>query len=334
MSYRLTTPAGSYLLQRINHRVFPDIVGLSANIRQVTDHIRARIATAGGEAAQQLTLRLVPTLAGEDYHQDDEGNYWRMFDFLEGLLAYDFVETPEQAYAGARSFGYFLCFLSDFPPERIVPVLPDFHNVVYRLNAFNLARMPTKYAGGGAQVQRMLAERKKQCAPDIARALALSAGLTDLQHAWEAGKLPTRVTHNDTKFNNVLLSPEGQGKAVVDLDTVMPGIVHFDFGDGIRTATATATEDEADLGLVGVDPEKYRAFQEGYLSVTHDVLTPAEHHYLPRSGALLAYIMGVRFLTDYLLGDTYYGAKYPGHNLVRARNQLRLAEVLRAFSRG
>jgi Ser/Thr protein kinase RdoA (MazF antagonist) len=322
-SYRVTTAAGNYLLQRINHQVFPDVPALTSNIRLVTDHIRTRITAASGEASEQLTLRLVPTLRGDHYHRDADGHYWRMFNFLDGLLAYDLVETPEQAYAGARSFGYFLRFLTDFPPERVVPILPDFHNVVHRLNTFNLAR---------AQVQGKLKERGRQCQPDIARVISLSDGLTDLQQAWEAGTLPTRITHNDTKFNNVLLSPDGRGKAVIDLDTVMPGIVHFDFGDGIRTGTATAEEDEADQGLVGVDPEKYRAFQEGYLSVTSDFLTDAELHYLPRSGALLAYIMGVRFLTDYLMGDTYYGAKYPEHNLVRARNQLQMAEKLREFT--
>jgi aminoglycoside phosphotransferase (APT) family kinase protein len=153
-----------------------------------------------------------------------------------------------------------------------------------------------------------------------------------LQRAWEKGILKTRVTHNDTKFNNVMLTPAGEGRAVVDLDTVMPGIVHFDYGDGIRTAAATAAEDEPDLQLIGVDREKYNAFTEGYLSVTRDYLSEAELHYLPQSGALLAYIMAVRFLTDFFNGDVYYGIKYPEHNLVRGRNQLKLAELLARYS--
>lgn len=314
-SFRVTTGEGNYLLQRINHHVFPDVAALSSNIQLVTGHLRKRIASANGEAGEQRTLRLIPTHDGTLWHQDATGKYWRMYDFMEGLVSYDLVETEEQAYAGARSYGHFLNFLSDFSAQQLVPVLPDFHNILSRLGRFN-------------QAKGKASERIRQCQPEIKRVLTLADGLTEIHRAWESGLLPTRVTHNDTKFNNVLLTPDGQGRAVVDLDTVMPGIVHFDYGDGIRTATATVAEDEADLQLLGVDQEKYQAFTEGYLSVTRDFLTPAELHFLPHSGALLAYLMAVRFLTDYFEGDVYYATKYPEHNLVRGRNQLRLAELL------
>jgi Ser/Thr protein kinase RdoA (MazF antagonist) len=152
--------------------------------------------------------------------------------------------------------------------------------------------------------------------------------LTTIQRSWDAGQLPTRTTHNDTKFNNVLFGSDGIGRAVVDLDTVMQGVVHFDFGDGVRTGAATAPEDEADLHLVGVDPAKYQAFQEGYLEITQDYLTPLELELLPLAGPLLAYLMAVRFLTDFLNGDVYYKTAYPDHNLVRGRNQLKLVEEL------
>ncbi|SEQ52031.1 phosphotransferase enzyme family protein [Neolewinella agarilytica] len=318
-SYLVKTNSSSYLLQRINHHVFPDVAALSANIESVTDHLRKRIATADGEAGEQMTLRLIPAHNGKRWHQDETGGYWRMYDFLEGLVSYDVVETAEQAYAGARSYGHFLNFLSDFNAKQLTPVLPDFHNVVSRLRNFE---------GALKSSVPKLAERVRQCPSEIKRVYELADGLTAIQRAWENGKLSTRVTHNDTKFNNVLLTPDGRGRAVVDLDTVMPGIVHFDYGDGIRTATATVAEDEADLQLLDVDREKYRAFTEGYLSVTRDLLNPAELHYLPRSGALLAYLMAVRFLTDYFEGDVYYTTKYPEHNLVRGRNQLKLAELL------
>jgi Ser/Thr protein kinase RdoA (MazF antagonist) len=262
---------------------------------------------------------LVPTLEGKWWLEDETGAYWRVFEFLSGLVSYDVVETPEQAYAGARSYGYFLQFLDDFPAEQIVPVLPDFHNIVSRLKAFEAAR---------TQVQGKFKSRVLQCQPEIKRVLALADQMTALQQAWKKGVLKTRVTHNDTKFNNVMLTPAGEGRAVVDLDTVMPGIVHFDYGDGIRTAAATAAEDEPDLQLIGVDREKYKAFTEGYLSVTRDYLSEAELHYLPQSGALLAYIMSVRFLTDYFNGDLYYSVKHPEHNLVRGQGQLRLSEIL------
>lgn len=318
-SFRVKTGGGDYLLQRINHLVFPDIPALSDNIRLVTDHLREKIQSATGEAGRQLTLQLVPTEEGKWWLKDEESSYWRVFEFLPGLVSYDVVETPEQAFAGARSYGFFLRFLDDFPARRIVPVLPDFHNIVSRLHAFNAAR---------TQVRGELKSRVSQCESEIRRILALADEMTTLQKAWERGVLKTRVTHNDTKFNNVLLSPAGEGRAVVDLDTVMPGIVHFDYGDGIRTAAATAAEDEPDLHLIGVDREKYKAFTEGYLSVTRDYLSEAELHYLPKSGALLAYIMAVRFFTDYFSGDVYYSVKYPEHNLVRGRGQLLLGEVL------
>lgn len=322
-SFRVKAEGGDYLLQRINNLVFPDIEALSNNIQLVTDHLRGKIVEARGEAGRQRTLQLVSTLEGQYWLKDKEGSYWRIFDFMSGLVSYDVVETPEQAYAGARSYGYFLSFLDDFPANQIVPVLPDFHNIVSRLKAFEAAR---------TQVQGTLTGRVEQSLLEVKRVLALADEMTAVQQAWERGALKTRVTHNDTKFNNVLLTPAGEGRAVVDLDTVMPGIVHFDYGDGIRTAAATAAEDEADNHLIGVDREKYDAFTEGYLSVTRDYLSAAELHYLPKSGALLAYIMAVRFLTDYFMGDVYYTIKYPEHNLVRGRNQLRLAEVLARFS--
>lgn len=323
-SYKLDAGKKSYLLQRINHHVFPDVAALSNNIHLVTSHLRQQITSASGEAGKQQTLKLIATTNGALFCQDDDGAYWRMYDFLEGLVAYDVVETPEQAYGGARSFGFFLRFLTDFPVDKLVPVLPDFHNIVFRLKNFEEAR---------TQVQGKLRERARHCQPEIKRIHKLADELTALQRAWQSGKLPTRVTHNDTKFNNVLLTPAGQGRAVIDLDTVMPGIVHFDYGDGIRTATASVAEDEADLNLLHIDAEKHRAFTEGYLSVTSDQLSPTELHYLPRSGALLAYLMAVRFLTDYFQGDIYYTIKYPQHNLIRARNQLRLAELLNAFGK-
>lgn len=319
-TYRVKTSDGpDYLLQRINHHVFPDVGALMTNIQLVTDHVRQRSAAARNVSVPQQTLTIVPTLNGKLFCRDEDGAYWRVFEFMDGLVSYDLVETPEQAYEGARSYGYFLRFLDDFPAEKIRPVIPDFHNIITRLRAFEAAR---------TQVPVTLKSRVSQCQPEIRRVLAIADEMCALQQAWQKGVLKTRVTHNDTKFNNVLLTPQGHGKAVIDLDTVMPGIVHFDYGDGIRTAAATAAEDEADLHLIGVDNDKYQGFTEGYLSVTRDYLSPAELHYLPKSGALLAYLMAVRFLTDYFMGDVYYGIKHPEHNLVRGRGQLRLAEVL------
>jgi len=312
-SYRV---GDGYLLQRINHHVFPDVTGLMNNIDLVTRHLRTRIAVAAGDAAEQQTLTIVPTTSGKLFEQDGTGDYWRVYELLSGLHSHDLPETPEQAYAGARSYGYFLRFLDDFPARRITPIIPDFHNIISRLAAFE------------ATVKHDPANRVRECHDDIATVRSLADRMTVIQRAWDAGKLRTRVTHNDTKFNNVMLDAAGNGRCVVDLDTVMPGVVHFDLGDALRTGAATANEDEADLQLVGIDREKAGAITEGYLSVTRDVLTEEELHLLPHSGSLLAYLMAVRFLTDHLAGDRYYKITHPGHNLVRGRNQLCLVGSL------
>lgn len=312
-SYRV---GDDYLLQRINHKVFPDVAGLMSNIDLVTRHIRTKIAEAAGEAAEQQTLSIIPTTNGKLFTRDDTGNYWRVYEYLHGLHSHDLLETPEQAYAGARSYGYFLRFLDDFPPGRITDVIPNFHNIITRLEAFELA------------VKNDANNRVRECRKEIDYVYSLADRMTLIQRMWAAGKLRTRITHNDTKFNNVMFDAAGNGRCVVDLDTVMRGVVHFDFGDAIRTGAATANEDEADLQIVGVDREKLRAITEGYLSLTRDFLTPEELELLPRSGELLAYLMAVRFLTDYLAGDRYYKIAYPEHNLVRGRNQLRVVSSL------
>jgi len=321
-SYRVSTTADAtpdYLLQRINHEIFTNVGAMMRNIDLVTNHIRQRLTKEDG----QDTLTIIPTKTGKLFYTDDHGNYWRVYEFLSGLQSYDLLETAEQAYEGARSYGYFLRFLDDLPTDQIVPVLPGFHNIVSRLSAFNQAR---------SQVRGKLKSRASQCRPEINYVLSLAEGMGGLQRLWQASKLPTRITHNDTKFNNVMLTAAGKGRCVVDLDTVMPGIVHFDFGDGVRTGIATANEDEEDLALVDVDLDKFQGFAAGYLDVTRDYLSPTERQTLGQAGPLLAYIMGVRFLTDYLAGDVYYKIKHPEHNLVRARNQLQLVRVLTARS--
>jgi len=188
-SYRV---GDGYLLQRINHHVFPDVAGLMNNINLVTGHIRKKIARAAGEAAGQQTLKIIPTTDGQLFAQGNDGNYWRVYEFLNGLHSYNLLETPEQAYAGARSYGYFLRFLDDFPSGKITDIIPDFHNIITRLNAFELA------------VRHNSANRVRECKEDISYIRSLADRMTTIQHAWQSGKLRTRITHNDTKFNNVM----------------------------------------------------------------------------------------------------------------------------------
>lgn len=299
-----------YLLQRINHEIFKDVDLMMNNIARVTSHIRAKINENPEYSEKYDTLTIIPTIDGQYYYKDEKGNYWRTFEFLKGLKSYDFVETAEQAYQGARAFGQFLVFLDDFPVNTIRETIPGFHDIVKRLKSFSEA------------VKAPHGERGIECKNEIDYVLSLADQMSKIQQLSNTGKIRKRVTHNDTKFNNVLLTEQDQGRCVIDLDTVMPGVVHYDFGDGIRTSASTTEEDEADLQKVDVDMSKFSAFAEGYLDATRNILEPIEVEYLPQAGPLLAYIMGVRFLTDYLSGDHYYKTSFEGHNLQRARCQL------------
>ncbi|MEO9804817.1 MAG: aminoglycoside phosphotransferase family protein [Reichenbachiella sp.] len=300
-----------YLLQRVNHEVFKDVPAMMENIRMVTDHIKKNSSLDWN----QETLEIVKTIDGQLFtkHHDD---YWRMFEFKKGTKSYDVVETPEQAYQGAFAFGTFFRLLSDFPAEKLTDTLPEFHNIILRLEALEKA-VKDDVRGRASKVKEEI---------DFVRAIA--SLMCEIEHLKLGGKIPLRVTHNDTKFNNVLLDENDKGICVIDLDTVMLGIVHYDFGDGIRTSTNTAKEDETDLQLVNFDMKKFEAFTEGYLDACRDILTTIEIEYLGLSGALLAYIMGVRFLTDYLMGDVYYKIDHENHNLDRSRTQLELTRQI------
>lgn len=303
--------APDYLLQRVNHEIFKDVAAMMENIRLVTEHIK----TGGSSGIKQETLDIVRTI-DQQLFTIYEGNYWRMFEFKKGTKSYEVVETPEQAYQGALAFGTFFRLLSDFPAEKLTDTLPEFHNVILRLEVFEKA-VKEDIKGRTAEVKNEINFVRKNA--DL---------MCEMERLKQVGKIPLRVTHNDTKFNNVLLDDKGRGFCVIDLDTVMSGIVHYDFGDGIRTSTNTAKEDETDLSLVHFDLEKFKAFATGFLEASRDILNSFEIEYLGRSGGLLAYIMGVRFLTDYLMGDVYYKINREGHNLDRARTQLKLTRQI------
>lgn len=301
-----------YLLQRVNHEVFKDVPGMMDNIWQVTEHFNKRNSIPANSLHNQETLELVKTHEGKLFTKTADGNYWRIFVFKKGLKSYDLVETPEQAYEGAKAFGLFFNLLSDFPTDRLIDTIPNFHNIILRLQT--LKQVVEKFPNG----------RTKQVEKDIKFVFEVSEQMCQVEHLKLKGEIPIRVTHNDTKFNNVMLSQQDKGICVIDLDTVMPGVVHYDFGDGIRTGTTTAAEDETDLSLVQFDINKYEAFTAGYLDVTREILSPIEVELIGLSGALFAYIMGVRFLTDYISNDVYYKINYPEHNLHRAQCQFQL----------
>lgn len=299
-----------YLLQRINHLVFKEVEQMMRNIKRVTEHVNQQLPGS--------TLELIPTRDGASYYQDPNGNYWRIYLFRQELHSIDVAATPGQIYEGAKAFGRFLSHLADFPAHTLHYTIPHFHDVSVRLQQLKQA------------VDEDVVGRVQQALPAIEYSWSITAMMKRIQQAGERGEIPLRVTHNDTKFNNVLLDEAGRGRCVIDLETVMPGYVHFDFGDGIRTTVTTAAEDEADLAKVIVDLDRFQAFAQGYLEETRDILSPAELQYLPLAGPLLAYLMGIRFLADFLRGDSYYKIHFEGQNLQRAYAQLELTKNLLA----
>ncbi len=299
-----------YLLQRINHLIFTEVEQMMLNICRVTEHINQKLPGS--------TLELIRTRKGKNFHRDTVGNYWRIYRFRKELQSIDVAETPTQIYEGAKAFGRFLSHLADFPAHTLHDTIPHFHDVVIRLQQLQQA------------INKNEVGRVKEALPAIEYSWEIAEIMQRIQKAGERGEIPLRVTHNDTKFNNVLLDEAGRGRCVIDLETVMPGYVHFDFGDGIRTTVTTAAEDEADLEKITVDLDRFQAFAQGYLEETRDILSPAELQYLPLAGPLLAYLMGIRFLADFLRGDSYYKIHFAGQNLQRARAQLELTRKLLA----
>jgi aminoglycoside phosphotransferase (APT) family kinase protein len=301
----------STLLQRINHHIFKNPAALMSNIERVTAHITAQVADHPD--ASRRALHLIPTRDGAKCHRDPEGNWWRMYQFVERARSYDSVETPRQAYQAAYAFGQFQHQLATLPAPRLSDTIPDFHHT------------PKRFAALESAVSSDTVNRAIHAAPEIAFALARQPITGILLQA----DLPERVTHNDTKFNNVLLDDEtGEGLCVIDLDTVMPGLALYDFGDMVRTATSPAAEDERDLSRVCMRMPMFEALVRGYLAAAGSFLTPAEKQYLAFSGKLITFEIGLRFLTDYLAGDTYYKVHRLEHNLDRCRTQFQLVKSI------
>ncbi|MCG3149576.1 MAG: N-acetylhexosamine 1-kinase [Verrucomicrobiae bacterium] len=307
-TYRVSCAGGQYILQRINHAVFKNPVAVMENIHRVTTHLHAKLHNGAGRA-----LTLVPTRAGQIYFRDAAGNYWRAYLFIDRAHTYDAVERPQQAYQAARAFGRFQQQLADLPAPRLHDTIPDFHHT------------PKRFAALLAALGGDVAKRAALAKPEIDFALRRQA-LTPV--LVEAG-LPERITHNDTKFNNVMLDDvTGEGMCVIDLDTVMPGLVLYDFGDMVRTTTSPAKEDERDLAKVTLQLPMFEALVRGYLSTAGEFLTAAERRHLVFAGMLITFEIGIRFLTDFLNGDTYFKTHRENHNLDRARTQFRLVESI------
>ena len=299
------------ILQRINHKIFRNPVTNMENIQRVTAYLAAKMA--GEPDCGRRVMTLIPARDGRVWHVDAEGNYWRMYQFIEGARTYEAVESTAQAFQAAKAFGEFQRRLSDLPAPRLHETIPDFHHTPKRFAALERA-IASDVAGRAAGAKR-----------EIEFALARQSIASVLQ---DAG-LPERVTHNDTKFSNVMLDDAtGEGICVIDLDTVMPGLALHDFGDMVRTTTSPAKEDEPDLSKVTMQFPMFEALVRGYLSSAGGFLTKAERQHLVLSGKVISFEQGVRFLADYLAGDTYYKVHYDGQNLDRCRTQFKLIESI------
>lgn len=318
-TYRIknSDPNGiDYLLQRINHHVFKDVPVLMQNLLYVTNHLKQKLAEIPGSDLEKEVMTIVETRDGKPYFKDDHGSYWRVFHFLKDTRSYDQVTKEQQAYEGGKAFGRFQAMLADMEPGLIKDTIPDFHNIESRLTKFELA-VETDKVG-----------RLSKVLPEVEFVRQRADEMSEILRLGRAGRLPLRIVHNDTKFNNVLLNNDDQAQCVIDLDTVMPGYVAYDFGDSIRTIANTAPEDEENIELIDINISLFESYAKGYLKEAIAFLTESELNSLLKGALLLPYAQTVRFLTDYLEGDHYYKIKSPDHNLQRTRAQLALVKKL------
>ena len=304
-----------YIHQRMNHAIFKDPPALMENIRRVTEHLHRKLA--GRPDADRRALTLLPARDGRTFFQDEAGNYWRTYVFIERARTYDAVESTTQAFQAAKAFGKFQDDLADLPPPPLHVTLPGFHDTPKRFAAFEQA------------VEADAAGRVRLAGPEIdfvRRRKPIAGVLLELHRQ---GEIPERITHNDTKLNNVMLDDAThEGICVIDLDTVMPGLALYDFGDMVRTTTNPAFEDERDLSKVRMLMPMYEALVRGYLAAAGHFINKVERQHLAFAGKLITLEIGLRFLTDFLAGDVYFKVHREAHNLDRCRTQFKLVESI------
>lgn len=301
-----------YVLQRIERRVFGNPAGLMKNIAAVTRHMRGKALLAGRDPDRR-TLTIIPTDRGDDFLEDGDGECWRAYAYIEGTHSRDTAESPAQFRGAGALLGNFHATLSDFPIASLYETIPAFHDTKLRYGQFLNA------------VGRDAANRARGAAAEIGFLSARGGDSSVLADLIAEGRLPLRATHNDTKFGNILIDDAtGECLCLIDLDTVMAGLCLYDFGDSIRTGASTGLEDERDLSKVSMDLGLFESFARGYLEAAGGILTRLERELLPFSAWLMTLESGLRFLTDHLNGDTYFKVHRPGHNLDRARTQIKL----------
>jgi len=306
-----------FVLQRINGGVFKNVPGLIENKVAISLHIENKLKDLSNKKRKRRVLSFAKTKSGSSYYKDQQDNYWNLMYFIDDSITFETVKDEQIAYEGGRLMGQFLTFTSDFDVSKIIEVIPRFHDMSFRYMQFDQA------------LKTACAERLNNAKEQIKLVEDYKEEMHIIQGLKESGALKIRVTHNDTKISNILFNHKHKGLCVIDTDTVMPGIIHYDFGDAIRTICNTAAEDETNLELVEFNVSYYKAYTKGFLKKMAPFISPLELRYLPLGAKTMIFIMALRFLTDYLSGDVYYKTKYPEHNFDRAKNQFKL---LKSFS--
>ena len=306
-----------YIHQKLNRNVFKNPAAVMKNVMRVTTHIRKKQEARNIRDATRRSLIVIPTRDGNSFYQNGDSEVWRTFVFIEGVETYEAVQSPQQAYQAGRACGEFQQLLVDLPGERLVETIPGFHHSRKRFGALQHALDKDRF------------NRARDAKAEIEFAVKHESIVDVILSAMAKGKIPERITHNDTKFNNVMLDVlTGEAMCIVDLDTVMPGCALYDFGDMVRTTTSPTLEDEPDLSKVRVQMPMFKKLAEGYLSTAGQFLTKAEKAHIAFSGKLITFEIGIRFLTDYLSGDTYFRIHRPAHNLDRCRTQFKLVDSI------
>lgn len=311
-----TTKTQSYVLQRINSYVFKKSKELIENKIKVSEHIQKKLQHLSKEELQQQVLQFIYTKKGSPYYLDKEGNYWNTSLFIEGSKTFERVENKEIACEAGKQVGNFINLSQGLDITKIVDIIPNFHEMSFRYSQFYEAE------------KNASPERLKMAAPFISKVKELKNEMHILENLKNEKKIPLRITHNDTKISNILFDKNNKGLCVIDTDTVMVGIIHYDFGDAIRTTCNNAYEDEKDLSKVTFNIDYFEAFSKGFLQKMYSQLSPLDVEYLPLSAKTITFIMGLRMLTDFLNNDIYYKTKYKNHNLDRAANQFKLVDEI------
>jgi len=312
-----TATDDKYILQRINKSIFKDPKGLIDNIVKISEFIKKKLIKEQYEDIFRHSLTLIQTKNNKFFHIDGDNNYWRLFDFINGGKTYETTDNSSILFEASASFGRFIRLLDDFPINKLSIIIPKFHDIKFRFSEFKKA------------CEKDSKKRVKTAIKETEFVFDMKERFFKLASVFENGILPIRVSHNDTKINNVIIDEKtGKGLAAIDLDTVMPGYSIFDFGDLIRTSISISKEDETDLAKINIQTNRFEAVLKGFLSETKNILTKDEISNLVSGSIIMTSMIGMRFLTDYLSGDVYFKTDYPEHNLIRCRVQFKIAKEM------